>query len=225
MFPSQAPLAFNNLGLVWMGQTVSFDQPAVVLRAAPLTPDRLADWAVSKRAGDALVHAVWELTHDARIVEEPTPAASGLIVRARTNGTVPPLIGLEPQGWSATTVADAAGIVGAGIQYWVSTPPREQTTLTLMGLRDAVIVPLLRAVSSIIEAAEVYGRCLLELRVGYVADVLRLDDVGGHKPIRAVPVGGEITFPLDPGSDELAALADRWRDDIGREAGYPTLRP
>jgi hypothetical protein len=40
-----------------------------------------------------------------------------------------------------------------------------------------------------------------------------------------VALGGEVSLPLPDDAPEVNALADRWRDDVGRMIGLETLRP
>ena len=80
--------------------------------------------------------------------------------------------------------------------------------------------------SSVLDAAEAYGRILLELRIGRLEAVITLDDKGGYKNIPSnLPLGGELALPLSPEGSELDAVANRWRNDAGRAAGYFTLLP
>lgn len=39
-----------------------------------------------------------------------------------------------------------------------------------------------------------------------------------------VTLGGEVSLPLPDDAPEIDALADRWRDDVGRAMGLETLR-
>jgi hypothetical protein len=40
-----------------------------------------------------------------------------------------------------------------------------------------------------------------------------------------VAPGGEVSLPLPDDAPEVNALADQWRDDVGRMIGLETLRP
>jgi hypothetical protein len=198
------------------------------IRAVPLAEDRLADWAVSQRARATLEQAARDLARrsDDVPLDEPAPFASGLIVGARSDNLLEPL---RP-GCSglAITATDAAGVVVASIQLSPQQPILPPTTMTLNGFRNVVIRPLLDAITRILGEAEIYGRSLLELRLGSLENVIRLSDQSGPN-VRGLPsglpVGGEIALPLSPGALELDALADQWRDDVAREAGYLKLRP
>jgi hypothetical protein len=39
-----------------------------------------------------------------------------------------------------------------------------------------------------------------------------------------LPLGGEVSLPLAADVSEVDALADQWRDDLGRATGLETLR-
>lgn len=54
--------------------------------------------------------------------------------------------------------------------------------------------------------------------------LVELEDEGGFKRIpNNMPLEAEITLPLDA-DVQIDATCRRWRDDLGRAAGYLTLR-
>jgi len=197
----------------------------VGVRAVPVGGGaRFADWAVSQRALETVKAAARRLARgdDEHPLHDVTPHASGLMAIALSTR----LLEGAPQGSGSVTVAaDAAGVVSAGIGFGVIEPRPDPAVRTLNGFRDEVLLPLIEAAVTVLEEAEMYGRVLLELGVGRLEDVLILDDEGGRKQLGPVPVGGELTLPVAPDRSEVRALADRWRSDVGRAAGYLTLRP
>jgi hypothetical protein len=222
-----APLVPLKLGLAQFG-TVRAANGVIALRAVPVTPGRLPDWAVSQSGYDALRETARSLARGGEPAPEPEPGdmnASGLRVRAGSDNLLPPDV-LPARDGVAIVAADAAGVVGASMQMGIWTPARETTRLTLNGIRNHFFMPLLEAVTSLLMAAEAFGRVLLELRIGSLEQVVTLDDTGGFKQIPPdLPLGAELTLPIDPDGDQLAAAADQWRSDAGRAAGYVTLRP
>lgn len=210
---------------VGVGISTPFNNVAdtkIALRAAPLTATRLADWAVSEAGRLALESAAMQLA------KTDTPASlrpnqSGLIAEASSGSPVEFLPDLVPRHLFASAVADSAGVVGVSLGLGAGD---EATTVTLNGFRDGLIAPLTRAVANILEAGEFYGRSVLELRIGDFAGVIRVDDEDGHKPLpHNIPYGGELSLPLAADDPALDALSQQWRGDVGRAAGYLTLRP
>jgi hypothetical protein len=61
----------------------------------------------------------------------------------------------------------------------------EPTPLTLTGFRDAFIVPLLEAVSAILDEAELYGRSMLKITFQDLEQLAVIDDAGGGQPTPA----------------------------------------
>lgn len=226
LIPDRAPYAAMQIGIS-PGHAASATNALVGLRAIPVTVGTFADWAVSKRGYIAVDQAARILSRrtDGYALNPPELHASGLSVSSRSENLMLPEV--EPTRDGVVTVAtDAAGIVVAAIRFGVWTPSREPTRLTLNGVRDAVFVPLLGAVCSVLDAAEAYGRVILELRIGRLEQVITVDDEGGFKTIPSnLPLGGELTLPLSPDGIEIEQLANRWRADAGRAAGYMTLLP
>jgi hypothetical protein len=121
---------------------------------------------------------------------------------------------------------DAARVLVAEIVMGSSQPRGELTRLTLNGVRDGILGPLLRAVLDLLRAGELYGRTLLEVSIGQLNDVLELDDSGGHRHVPVgLPLGAELSLPLGDDSPEVSDVLEIWRADVGRSAGYLTLRP
>jgi hypothetical protein len=201
------------------------DDGRVGLRAVPVTGDRLADWAVSHAARVALENAAVALAgHPHRDAFELRPHASGLTLSANSVQLLGSLHAEAGHG-SITVAADAAGVVTASIAFGVRAPPGP-VTLTLNGLRDFAIRPLIQAVVSMLESAEALGRTLLELRFGRLEPAIAIDDAGARRDVPTnLPIGGELSLPIDSDYAEVMALAERWRADVGRAAGYATLLP
>jgi hypothetical protein len=222
--PERAPLAAAHVGLSSAFMATS-ERGLIGVRAVPVTGDRLADWGVSAGAAGALGTAARKLARreDTLPLDDPVPHASGLTVSARSED----LLGVttEKRDGIARVGTDTAGLVVGAFQFSVWEPKRPTTHLTLDGMRDLVLRPLLESILGVLNTGELYGRVLLELRVGALDEVIQLDDAGGQKAVpRRLPVGGELALPLSSGSAELDGLLDQWRSDVGRAAGYLTLR-
>jgi hypothetical protein len=228
---AQAKLATTPLIAGAIGMTSEWGIPRtaaghIALRAVPLVGDRLSDIAVSRAGRELLDEAVRELAAyhgDAK----PTllPRASGLISELRQAS---PLIpgGVEVLR-TAVAAADAAGVIAVALRFHetVSLDPRTTPELSLDQARDAIIAPLLKSAVGILSSAELFGRSILELRFGDLVAMIRLR--GDPDPVdfpMNLPVGGEISLPVVPDGDLLDALADQWRDDLGRQIGLETLR-
>jgi hypothetical protein len=77
----------------------------------------------------------------------------------------------------------------------------------------------------VLDDAEPYGRSELRITIRQMDQVAVPDDAGGPKPVPPdLPIGGEVSLPLAPDRTEVQQLADQWRGDIGRAAGYHALR-
>jgi hypothetical protein len=189
------------------------------LRAVPLTGGRLADWAVSQAGYDALEAAVRRTARVGdEVPAEATPRASGVVLETRTIYPVDPLVGRVVGG------LDAGGVVAMSLVIYDRQPRPPTKHLTLQGIRDVFIHPLLEGVASLLGAGDLHGRSVLELRIGRVAGIVDIDDRGGRRDMpRQLALGGELSMPAD--ESELESLADQWRDDLGRDAGYLRLRP
>lgn len=222
-----APVASRVAGFVHgSGTAWAMQDGPVSVRAVPIVGHRLAEWAVSQRAATVLgeaarVLAQGEADHDLRDAEA---YPSGVARSARTTTL---LSGSSQRRSGVVRVgADTACVIAACISLGAPTPPPPKSRITLVGLRDELVLPLLEAVVTVLEQAELFGRVLLELRVGRLEHVIDLDDDGG---VKTIPSGfqavGELSLPLDQARAELRGLAEQWRTDVGRAAGYLTLRP
>lgn len=224
--PRVVRLAASSIGIEIGGFGVRTRDALVGIRAIPVTPGPFADWSVSQAGYVALQLAAIGLARaDSDALRDHELHASGLTVRARSEdflaGVVaPPLDGVAAVG------TDQAGVVVATMQFGVWQPSRPTTSLTLNGVRDHLFLPLLESATSVLETAEAYGRVLLELRVGHLEQVITVDDEGGPRHIPGnLPLGGEISLPLTLDRAELRTIAERWKLDAGRAAGYFTLLP
>jgi hypothetical protein len=215
----------------------------VAVRAVPLVGDRLEDLAVSTAGRELLDEALRELAQlDQGANTTLRPSASGLVCEIEPGSHL--LDGVPPIARTAITAADAAGVVAVAFRFHIqrpSQPPR----ITLDGFRQGIIGPLLRAAVRILDRAELYGRSILELQIGDLSFALAHDPgkpvpdtsaelasdgvldltvaAEGHFP--RVALGGEVSLPLPDDAPDVNALADQWRDDVGRAIGLETLRP
>jgi hypothetical protein len=221
--PNVAPLAAMSVGIS-SGYSAGIDA-RVGLRAIPVTGVRLADWSVSHAARVALENAAVALAgHPHRDAFDLRPYASGLVLTARSTT----LLGKLRTGAANGVIrvaTDAVGVVSASITYGVYDPPEPVTYLTLNGVRDLVIRPLIEAVVSMLEAAEALGRTLLELRFSRLEPAIGLDNGERSNIPSNTVVGGELALPQERDGSDITALAERWRAEVGRAAGYPTLLP
>jgi hypothetical protein len=136
-------------------------------------------------------------------------------------------MGFSPCPRTAVAVADAAAVVAVAFRLHVPSPQLRVPAITLDQFGEGFIAPLLRAIVRLLDRAELYGRSLLELRIGDVQTAVLYnsgnDDVRTAFP-RNLPLGGDVSLPLAIDSPEVDALADKWRDDLGRALGLETLR-
>jgi hypothetical protein len=207
----------------------------VAVRAVPLVGDRLEDLAVSTAGRQLLDETLRELDQfDEGTNTTLRPGASGLVCEIEPRSHF--LDGLPPIPRTAIAAADAAGVVAVAFRFHIRRPSRPPR-ITLDDFRQGVIGPLLRGAVRIFDRAELYGRSILELQVGDVSLALAHDtggpaDLGpdgaldmAKEQFPRVALGGEVSLPLSDDASEVDALADQWRDDVGRAMGLETLRP
>jgi hypothetical protein len=82
--------------------------------------------------------------------------------------------------------------------------------------RDGIIGPLLHALVGILDGGELYGRSILELQIGRLAETVRMTE-GGEEYLLTphLRLWGDIALPVGPEGAEADTLADRWRDALG----------
>ena len=158
--PGRASLANSAAGLsgpVW--DEWVFETGAVGIRAVPVTADRMADWAVSPSAHSALAACEARARgDDDHHVDDLIPHALGLRVTARSADLLD--VGTERGSGSLVMATDTAGVVGASLRFGRWDPPRGAARLTMNGVRDLLLAPLIRAVTEVLEEGEQYGRVL-----------------------------------------------------------------
>jgi hypothetical protein len=183
-FPS--PFVSEQLGFSGGGIPGLLSAPpgGVMLRAAPVTRVRLEDWAVSRAAMDALVTIARALVRATDGEVQSVLHASGLAARTAGEIALSGVGGEQSRRPVATTVADAAGLVGVSMSWGNQQPPRDPVRMTLDGFKGQILVPVLDAACDLLSAAELYGRSALDLTIGNLQQLAVFDDAGG---IRAVP--------------------------------------
>ncbi|MDP8908130.1 MAG: ATP-binding protein [Chloroflexota bacterium] len=199
------------------------DGPRIILRAVPVTTSTFADWAVSPAGKAALLGSVRKLAGVPDGVHpELTTDAVGLAATQRTLGGAP-TGGVTPEVGAVAVALDAAGVVGASRSFGVQTPRLAPLDWPLSQLAERVIIPLLTCVVSLLEASESFGRSVLQLDVGYIADAVQIvAEDGARRGVPSLSLGGTLTLPIAHG--EIEQLATRWAQDLGRSAGLETLR-
>lgn len=226
--PHLTPVIARACGLQLIGRHWSSSEGGATIRAVPLMRQQMADWAVSHRGHAALTNALAGLVGSGGFVPtQPEPAASGLLLQGTGSFRFPGPIPLREVG--AVAAADAAGIVVMKVRWGQVTPAPPTEPLTLQYFRDGLIAPLLEQTVSLLEGGEFFGRVLLRLeldRLGDIAQLIEADEI--RLPPGALPVAGELALPgaleTRNGSSPVDQLADQWRDDLGRAAGYVRLR-
>jgi Putative DNA-binding domain len=215
----------------------------VAVRAVPLAADRLEDLAVSIAGRELLDETLLDLAQlDEGANTTLRPRPSGLVCEIEPRSHF--LDGLPPIPRTAITAADAAGVIAVAFRFHVQSPSRPPR-ITLDGFQQGIIGPLLRGAVQILDRAELYGRSILELQIGDLSfalahdtgkpvpdastnlgpdGVLDLTGAAGEQFPR-VALGGEVSLPIPDDAVEVKALADQWRDDVGRAMGLETLRP
>lgn len=189
----------------------------IALRAAPITGARLNDWAVSAQAKVALEHALGRLAAfgDDAVVESVVNI-SGLAARVSTDLTL--ASGAIQRNGRLTVAADCAGVVGASMLFGQWSPPVEPTRLTLNGLRDAFVMPLLQAVCDVLDDAELYGRSILRLKVRQLDQLAVIDDQG---ELRDVPADFRSEGRSRYRSRPMAPSCSRWPTAGGPTSAAP----
>ncbi len=127
----------------------------------------------------------------------------------------------------ADLAIDAGGVVAARL----AERRQRDGTVTVTGLVDEVLMPLLRTVSGTLEGLEASGRVLLELEIRgatdlvvewtpELTDVVHIDELVDDDRLL---LGGELALPADAG--DLQDVADRWARGLARAAGLPAWEP
>jgi hypothetical protein len=215
----------------------------VAVGAVPIVGDRLRDLPVSNTGRRFLDEALLHLAQLDGAAETTLRAkADGLVCEVELRSHL--LDGVPAVPRTAIAAANAAGIIAVAFRFHIQHPGR-LPRVSLGGFRTGIIGPLLRAVVAILDRAELYGRSILELRIGDLSMSLMHDTVkpepgapaelppgvaldlttddGRNFP--SIALGGELSLPLPEDGPEIDALADQWRDDVGRTMGLETLRP
>jgi hypothetical protein len=196
----------------------------IALRAVPLAGDRLRELAVSQAGRRLLQLAVRDLAgYDGDAEPTLLPRASGLICELQQlSGLVPGMIEIPR---TAVAAADAAGAVAVALRFHQDATATRPAALSLDEVRDGIIDPLLRTAVGILVGAELFGRSMLELRIGGVGHAIKIEASPENRDFPMnLPLGGEISLPLAASEPDLQSLATQWRDDLGRQVGFETLR-
>lgn len=194
---------------------------SVIVLATPVTWHRVPDWSVSHQAREALEGAARQLGQKAD--DDPvhlTPHASGLA--AEVTGWWRVGQGADLRTIAVKVAVDQAGILGASLIWPNPGESQHAIDLTLNGVRDELLRPPLEAVVALLNAGEFFGRARLHVHIYDLRSVAYISDTGGTKQIPNLPIGGEITLPVEDG--DVGAVLDQWRGDVGRAAGYLVLR-
>ena len=195
--------------------------PRLIVRAAPVTSATLADWAVSQAGKDALFDVLRRLAGVGQDVSpELRTDATGLAATQRTTGGSPETP--TPEWGTVAAAVDAAGVIAVSRTFGVSEPRGPVLEWTLNELRDRVVGPVLTATAALLQASESCGRSVMRLDVGYISHAVTLLSDGPARSVPSMQLSGQLTLPA--GAGEIAALAARWIDDLGRSAGFETLR-
>jgi hypothetical protein len=192
----------------------------LVLRAAPVTAT-LADWAVSRAGKEALLTVLHDFAGVGDdVTSELRIDAIGLAAMHRTVGESPDAA--TPEWGTVAAAIEAAGVIAVSRTFGVQQPPLPVLDWTLDDFRTRAILPLLVAAVELLEASESYGRSVLQLDIGYVANAVQLIADGTARPVPSLTLRGQLSLPRAQG--DIETLAARWVDDIGRGAGFEPLR-
>jgi len=213
------------IGMTAPGGYTSLISNHVAVRAVPLVGDSLGDLAVSTTGRELLDAALCDLAGVGPGSQTTLrPAASGLVCEIQPPSHL--VDGVLPIPRTAIAAADAAGVVAAAFRIHIQSPQLRVPAVTLDQFGKGIIAALLHAVVTILDRAELYGRSILELRIGDLARALTYDCGDGDQAVfpQDLPLGGELSLPLAADLSEVHALASQWRDDLGRAMGLETLR-
>jgi hypothetical protein len=185
-----------------------------VVRSTPLTiPGAFADRALARKTGDLCVNLMREIfpgppaPSDAQWEGSFSHGQRGFAVTMKQYGAL---------GQSSTAVVDAGGVVAIRLQW----PQDLSTQLHPKGIASSELVDLLKAIVSILTDLDAYGRCLCQLILRGFGGMRVVDSSyggGGTIPEDSLPMGGELSIPLD--EDEADQQAARWGREIARAAG------
>lgn len=239
LLPSHATFAVKELGFGRGNYSLHPPLGGIMLRAAPVTRARLVDWAVSSAADEALATIACRMVGSTPAECQVKPVLHHAGLAAHTTGYVQlettPVPRPHPSGYpdfdrtrrpDVCATADTAGIVGISMRWNNEDPPRDPIPMTLDEFRDHILLPVIDACCELLVLAELHGRSILQLAIGNLGQLVEVFEDDPHKRQQVPQLGleGTISVPLSTDRCELDQLADRWRDDVGRQLGYRRFR-
>jgi hypothetical protein len=212
-------------------RTIYDDQPAMIIRLAPLTVTRRwAEWSISAGAVDAMTATTRLLLAAEVRAADPRPFAGGIAVTASET---------LPQPWTpgasrsvsraATLVADAGGLLGARIDFQLHQGSGRMHDHRPLDdghdLRDTMHQALTRLASILVGAEHIgrYAAHVLWLQIGELYRVKpELPNEGLHPS--PIPLGGELTIGSAGDEPERETQCSVWADEILRSCGVAAWR-
>lgn len=119
----------------------------------------------------------------------------------------------------ARVVVDAAGVIGAALQF---KPPEQETWRSraqLDQLAETVVRPTVEAAGAVLSAGEFLGGAHCQVDLVGIGSCLLLPSEGARPARYWVPSGGDLALPAD--SDEFSALSQRVANVYARSATLP----
>jgi hypothetical protein len=205
--------------------------PALVVQAAPLNMSpQWREWSVSAAGVKTAKRMVETVSRSELDLDNPSPHPTGVAVAAKERqGTQ-----WTPGGYrwfTRTGVAAIDGGGGIGLRLGFQIKEGGGRTydwkkLTDDGELEALLAPLLGALSAALTESELLGRYAMDLQWVGMDDLFRLDPerAGEGTPPRYVPGSGLLTVDGLEDSSERKALTRRWSEELLRASGVPVWR-
>lgn len=192
-----------------------------IVRAAPITvTPALSEWPITQSAAEGLATLAQGLLPppppmNARDEQSPptiTPFARGIVAEAHCNWP----FGTPDR---VTVVADSGGVIGISYSRGHH---GERFGVRLDPMHDEVLLPLARAMSTILTAAEACGRVAIDLWM-LLPEGAQVSDARTARDLRQVQVMRSLTIPAS--DEEVQQLARSWYREIRRGFGIADYEP
>jgi schlafen family protein len=232
------PFLQDSMGFRWTGgmnQDALVEAPpagpALVLRASPLNvspPWR--EWCVSRPGVNAVTKLVEAISSDPLDVDDPLPHPTGAAIAAKERHSAR----WVPDGhrlFLRTGVAAVDGGGGIGLRLGFEIQKIGGLTYDWRKLSDdgeleALLSPLVAAMSTVLTDAELLGRYAVNLLWIGMNHLFRLEpeNAGEGSPSGHVPSGGLLTVDGLEDSGERDDLVRRWSEELLRASGLAVWR-
>jgi len=217
--------------LPFLQESLQFQGPALILRAAPLNlSSRWREWAVSEAGVEAMRQLAEASPADNPEVEAPTPHPTGVAVTTYERDWVKWVAhGYRSFRGVRTAAVDGGGGIGLRLGYRIvegSGNTYDWKQLADNGELEALLSPLVKAMADTLSNAEQLGRYAVHLIWLRMEELFRVEpqNAGEGSPPRHVPGGGFLTVDGLGDSSEREKLVRQWSEELLRATGLAVWR-